>query len=81
MVVHCSQCVLNECMVFFSAEENANGWVVGLFPNIFIKPTDICIELTNILVVKFFELQIDKHMTLQNAMIKNKINEVVFVAY
>jgi hypothetical protein len=31
-----------------------------LFPNIFIKPTDICIELTNILVVKFFELQIDK---------------------
>ena len=67
-------------VVFIGTQENAHRRIVVSGAQVAVVPTDIRVELADVLVGELFQLQIDQHMALQDAVIKHQVDEVVRVA-
>ena len=71
---------MHEGVVFLSAKNNANRWIIALRHFIFTKIIEIQIHLPCVAVVKIANFKVNKDMTFQNSVIKNKVYPIMFIA-
>ncbi len=80
IIVHPHQCVLSEGLIFICAEQYADGWTISLHHDVFLVPANIGIELADIFMAHFFELELNQNVAFNNAMIEHKVRKKMFIA-
>jgi len=78
-VVHAGQGVLDQGMVLLRTQQDADREIVAVGHHVLAIPTDVGVELADILVGEVLNLQIDQHMALQNPVIEDKIDKTIGV--
>ena len=79
VVVQTGQGVLDQDAVLARTQQDAHRWLVAINHHVFPVPGDIGIELAEMLVPEFIHLQLDQHMTFQEAMVKHQVYEAVTI--
>ena len=59
------------------AEQDADRWIVARGHHISLIPAHVGFELTHVLMAELGHLQLDQHMALEDAMVKDQVNEPV----
>ena len=67
-------------MVFISAEQNADGRIVAFGHHVDSIPTDVSVELAEVLMAEAFELEFDQHVAFENAVIEHQVDKEMLVA-
>ena len=71
--------VFHQQFVFVACENDANRRVVALGIFLVSEVAEVEIHLADVVVLDFFELQIDQNKTAENAVVENQIDAVVGV--
>ena len=67
LVIHTSQSILDQGVIFLGAKQDANRKVVAVGHNVLFVPAYIGVELSNMLVAKLVHFEFNQDMALENA--------------
>jgi len=79
LIVHTSKGVFGECVIFVSAEQNADWRIVSLSHHVGSVPANVRVELAQILVAEAFDFEFDQDMAFQNSVVKDQVDKKVLV--
>jgi len=77
LIIYAGKGIFDQGVVFLSAEQDAEGWVVVFGHNIFSIPAHVGVELTKVFMSERFDLQLHQNMSFENAMIEDQIHKSV----
>ena len=79
-IVHAGEGVFGEGVVFLCAEQESDGRVVTLDHHMPSIPSNVGIELADVLVGERLELEVEQDMAFQDAVIEDEVYEAMCVA-
>lgn len=80
LIIHAGQRKFRQRMFLVGAQQDANGRVVFFQHHVPLIPTHVGVELANVLMAELGQLQFYQHMTFQDTVVKNQVDEIVLVA-
>jgi hypothetical protein len=60
-------------------QKDADGRIISLSHHVLPVPAHVGVELADVLVIELFEIQLDQHVALEEAMVEDEVYEVVGV--